>query len=125
QYEAPPEAPSAQEKIDVPSAAGDDAATTQKPIARRSYLGFALGFAAASLAGAAMASSGAVDIAFGEKYSRVARFEQEHQRSIPQLNSAIDSLKTVEADVQRRQRENPEQLAKIAGERLVPLRRLD
>lgn len=123
EYEGSPEAAPVQNQFDVPSVAGDNPA--RKPVARKPYLAFASGFVVAGLAIAALALSGIADVAFGAKSSRIAKFEQEHQRSIPQLHSAMAFLQAVEADIQRRQRENPEQLTEMAGERLIPLRRLD
>ena len=70
---------------------------------------------------AALILSGVASVAVGEKASRFIRFESEYQRSVPALKEAASFLRKVEADIRKRQREQPDELTKTAGTKFVTL----
>lgn len=114
------------------SPAGKPAQPTPRAAPRpraRSWLPPVAGF----IAGLMLAVAGAVgaiffgvaDISMGAQAERKAVLEREYQRALPQLEAMLGYLARIEAEVQRRQREDPEGLESLAGERLVVVRQFD
>ncbi len=93
------------------------------------YKGLLTGFAAGALlitiTGFLLTTFNVIAISSGDAAERAALFEEDFQQSVGQLEIMAPFLKKVEAEIHRRQKEDPVSLNELAGKKFIPLANFD